>query len=63
MTPQEAFLIEYEEICKRHKLIIDACGCCNSPWVVPLDENITYSHFDHLKDSYPDNSKVERTNG
>lgn len=28
------FLEDYKELCEKHGLFIDACGCCRSPWVV-----------------------------
>lgn len=28
-----SFLKEYEEICKKYGLYIDACGCCDSPYL------------------------------
>jgi hypothetical protein len=27
------FLVEYEKLCKKHKMFIDACGCCDSPFL------------------------------
>lgn len=29
----DAFLAEYKSLCERHQLIINACGCCNSPMI------------------------------
>lgn len=33
------FAIEYEALCRKYGLQIDACGCCNSPWLVAIDED------------------------
>lgn len=30
---QEAFLEEYKALCIKYGIIIDACGCCESPWM------------------------------
>lgn len=36
------FLVEYEKLCKKYKMQIRGCGCCDSPY---LDEigNIKYN--------------------
>ena len=34
-TRLSSFLVDYEAICRKHHLIIHACGCCGSPWVAP----------------------------
>ena len=44
MTPLDnvdAFLIELEQLTRKHKLKISACGCCESPWVLELPDNET----------------------
>lgn len=28
---RELFLIEYKNLCKKHEMVIVACGCCDSP--------------------------------
>jgi hypothetical protein len=41
MTPLDnidAFLTELEQLTRKHKLKISACGCCESPWVLELEE-------------------------
>ena len=29
----KAFLQELTALCRKHEMVIDACGCCSSPWV------------------------------
>ena len=33
------FLVEYEKLCIKHEMFIDACGCCDSPFLGEI-ENI-----------------------
>lgn len=49
----KAFLDEYEELCRKHRAQLHACGCCSSPWpalngdaseIDSLDE-----HMQHLR--------------
>jgi len=35
------FLEEYTKICKKYGYCINACGCCNSPWIVSFDDCLT----------------------
>ena len=39
------FLHEYQELCIKHQISIDGCGCCGSPFLVDLeqDELLGYS--------------------
>lgn len=30
------FLDEYVRLCKKYNLVISACGCCDSPWVIEV---------------------------
>lgn len=32
------FLEEYEALCKKHNMFVDACGCCNSPDITTKEE-------------------------
>jgi len=32
------FLREYYQLCRKYGLIVDACGCCESPWLSDLIE-------------------------
>jgi len=32
------FLKEYYKLCVKHGFIIDACGCCDSPWLTNVFE-------------------------
>lgn len=33
----EAFMADYEALCKKHRIIIVGCGCCGSPWLLDVD--------------------------
>ena len=33
------FLDEYEGLVKKHGLMIESCGCCQSPWVVTVGDD------------------------
>ena len=38
------FLVEYEKLCIKHEMFIDACGCCDSPFLgkfenIKIEEN------------------------
>jgi len=35
---RKAFLEELSALSVRHKLVIAGCGCCGSPFVIPMDE-------------------------
>ena len=35
---RELFLMEYEDLCKKHRMLVSACGCCNSPQIITEDE-------------------------
>lgn len=37
----EAFMKELEQLTKKHGIAVDACGCCNSPWVEDLKTHET----------------------
>jgi len=44
---EKAFLEEYETLARKYDLIISGCGCCGSPYVIPvkdaahIEDNIT----------------------
>ena len=53
MTPLdniEAFLTELEQLTRKHKLKISACGCCESPWVLELPEKETGTKYAYRVD-------------
>ena len=31
------FLVEYEKLCIKHEMFIEACGCCDSPFLGDFD--------------------------
>jgi hypothetical protein len=31
------FLHEYAALCRRLGVMVEACGCCSSPWVEPVE--------------------------
>lgn len=39
---RELFLMEYEDLCKKHGMIIDACGCCNSPSITTKEQIVSW---------------------
>lgn len=46
---QEHFLKEYKILCEKYHKVVDACGCCNGPWVVDDQDNkYIQRHVDHL---------------
>lgn len=49
------FLEEYRSLCRKHGLIVCACQCCSSPWLVLCpDREITLeAHIEHLKKGVP----------
>lgn len=47
---EAAFRIEYEALCRKYGMIIDSCGCCNSPFTTDLkgrEDDLT-AHLEHL---------------
>ena len=46
---KEEFISEYIKLCKKYNLIVDSCGCCDSPWlsVCHTNEDIK-NHGEHL---------------
>lgn len=48
----DAFLKDYEEIIRKHNMIVFACGCCNSPFLVTPDEiHPIEEHLEHLREN------------
>ena len=33
------FLRRYEALCREYRLVVDACGCCDSPWLKSWEGN------------------------
>lgn len=51
----DEFLVEYVALCKKYNLIVDACSCCQSPWViVPPNEDEIDGHIEHLQREWSD---------
>ena len=42
-----AFIEELEQLTQKHGMKIDACGCCESPWVIDLETGILANHVDY----------------
>jgi len=56
----KAFLKEYYALCKKYNLCVDACGCCNSPWIYePLNEERLVEHIEHLVEEEKDLTKED----
>ena len=45
------FLEEYAKICKKYGYFIDACGCCDSPYISPLEDSNLEWEIGHLLDN------------
>jgi hypothetical protein len=45
-----AFLTELEQLTRKHKLKISACGCCESPWVLELPDKETGKSYAYRVD-------------
>ena len=55
MTPLDnidTFLTELEQLTRKHKLKISACGCCESPWVLELPDNETGPKYAYRVNKY-----------
>ena len=48
-TDTKDFLREYGELCVKYCIIIDACGCCNSPYIYCLKGRADADHL--IRDS------------
>lgn len=55
-TEEEQFLAEYEKLCKKYRIIVSSCSCCESPWIWKVEgdqfeteEEILEKHIKHLK--------------
>jgi hypothetical protein len=53
------FLNELSDLTERHKIVIDSCGCCGSPFLIPLGQRATdcaiiaqYVRFDEKTKKY-----------
>jgi hypothetical protein len=47
-----AFMKELEELCRKYKQYIDACGCCDSPWISDVPGCHGETAWDHKKDGF-----------
>lgn len=36
VPPFEAFLADLRVVYFKHKMVVDSCGCCGSPWAVKV---------------------------
>lgn len=41
MDELKAFLKELEQLTNKYGLIVDACGCCNSPFIYKKGERVS----------------------
>lgn len=51
MTRDEfrAFLTDYQQLVKKHRMYLDGCGCCDSPFVNTVDDDKELkSHILHI---------------
>ena len=47
----EAFMKDLEQLTKKHGIVIDACGCCGSPWVEDMETHeMLASHLYYEED-------------
>jgi hypothetical protein len=47
---KEEFLHEYSALCRRLGVMVEACGCCSSPWVEPVETSQELEgHLLHLR--------------
>ena len=58
---KELFLMEYEDLCKKHGAIIDSCGCCDGPSIVTKEEIIEWEK-DRIMDKEVLNAFEKRLN-
>jgi hypothetical protein len=44
------FIEEYKQLCIKYNMVIDSCGCCNSPWVI-IFESAKFNDYiiEHIK--------------
>ena len=49
------FLKEYEALCNKYNLLVSACGCCDSPYLVCLE----YENKDTIKEKVTESIKNE----
>ena len=51
----EQFLAELSTLSRKYKIYIGGCGCCGSPWIARLDEDLQYhiSNSEFIDDEYP----------
>ena len=38
MKKEKEFLIEYKKLCEKYRILISACGCCDSPFLYSEEE-------------------------
>lgn len=60
------FLEEYEAVCRKYGVYVGACGCCDSPWLVDVEDeewkdDPTKEHLEHLRE-FAHLDELERQN-
>jgi hypothetical protein len=48
-----AFLTDLETVFRKHNMILDSCGCCDSPWLVFSNPESIDKMMTHLKEQDP----------
>ena len=46
----DAFLSELSELTRRHKITIDGCGCCTSPFLSSLEDDEDSAEYKYFVD-------------
>ena len=47
------FLKDYKELCLKHKIYVDDCGDCNSPWLSQIEKGYEFEldeQIQHLEE-------------
>lgn len=50
MTRKEEFLHSLEQLYEEYGMAVEACGCCDSPWVMDADADSIKETIAHLRE-------------